>query len=104
MIYHLSDLLTNQVFAGGAAIALVSGMVAAAYRLLPMLQRWAWKHFLFTVEIDNTDPAFAWVRGWVAARSRARFVTAGVTPPFDRASSGRSGRSPGSSSCRAASA
>ena len=34
---------------------------------------------LVTVEIDNTDPSYAWVKAWLGTKGKSRYMVAGIT-------------------------
>jgi len=70
----ISELLHNPFFSGGLAVV-AAGWCAAACRDAPKaILRWIKNRLLLTAEIDNSDCAFAWVKQWLAANSKSRWM------------------------------
>lgn len=65
-------LLENPVLSGGLTLMSVGGAVALLRRLPAMLWGYLVRRISITVEVPDRDPAFQWLRNWVATQRYAR--------------------------------
>lgn len=79
------EILNNPVVSGGFALMAGGALLATCRKVPESLWRWARTRLMYTVDIDNTDAAFSWVRAWLAARAKCRYVGAGVVPKVNGA-------------------
>ena len=81
-------MLQNQFLSGGILLMAVGAVGALARRVPGKIARWALNRFTLTVEVLNSDPAFAWIQTWLDAqpysrKSRRLTISSIVVPNTD---------------------
>jgi hypothetical protein len=74
----IHEIISNPVISGGAGLMLIGGLLATARSIPEKSFNWIKDHIFTTVEIDNTDPAFPWMKAWLAKHGKSRWLAAGV--------------------------
>lgn len=74
----IRDIFANPIISGGAGLMLLGGLLATARSVPDKLFKWIKNRIFTTVEIGNTDPAFPWVKAWLASKGKCRYLSAGV--------------------------
>lgn len=79
-----SHFLSGNSFLSGGFVLMVLGGLLSPLRTFPAkLFRWAKNRILVTVQIDNTDPAYAWARAWISSQAKSRYMYGGTMPDGD---------------------
>jgi mitochondrial chaperone BCS1 len=69
--------LSNPLFSGGLYLALVGAIVASLRKVPMMIFRGLQRRLILTVEVDNSDGAYAWLQVWLTRQretARARHL------------------------------
>jgi chaperone BCS1 len=76
--------ILSSPFVAGTLMVLASGALAGhAVKVPTKMFGWLKRRILFTVEIDNQDQAFPWMKMWMAKRTKARYLAINATFPGD---------------------
>jgi mitochondrial chaperone BCS1 len=74
----MHDFLSNPIISGGLVLAMIGSAMAMMKSVPAKLFESIKNRILVTVEIDNTDPAFPWVKSWLAEQGRSSWMAAGI--------------------------
>ena len=74
----MHDFLSNPIIGGGLVLAIIGCAMALLKSVPAKLFESVKNRILVTVEIDNCDPAFPWVKAWLAEQGKSSWMAAGV--------------------------